>query len=738
MTFEEFIDRFQIKLNEQQLAAVKSVERATLLLAVPGSGKTTVLVTRLGYMIYCCGIAPEHILTVTYTVAATRDMQNRFAALFGQDLASRLEFRTINGICARIISYYGNCLGKKAYDLVTDEGHKSKLLSAIYVNLCREYPTESDLKNLSTQITYIKNRMLGRKEIENLGEELDLPLFEIYTAYCQEMRGQSQMDYDDQMVYALTMLKKAPQVLTHFQEQYQYICVDEAQDTSKIQHEIIRVLAGKYEHLFMVGDEDQSIYGFRAAYPEALLDFEKMHPDSQVLLMEENFRSNAKIVAAADRFIQKNEFRHKKTMKAAREAGVDIQNIEMKNRKAQYTYLVKVAENCQRETAVLYRDNECILPVVDLLERKGISYRIKNADLTFFSHRVVADIENIIRFAADPADTDLFLQIYYKIGLFMNKEAAMNACRDSVTNNLPILEAALRFGKITASVQKNIRTMQTHLREVLLERADRAVNRIVYSMGYGAYLERTKIKDTKVQILKAIASNESSALSLVDRLQELAALIRGKKYDFNCKFLLSTIHSSKGLEYDRVYLMDAKDGIFPETVITNRKRATQEELKAYEEERRLFYVGVTRAKNDLCLFSFKGESTFVGELLGLKSEGSRPVDSGLVQRSTSGFEHVGARMGSTRYIDSGTAPSRVSRKILKQSSSLQQTTTKRIVTESEYYDKMEEIRTTGYVSHKMLGEGTVRSIKGDTIEVEFTNKTAKCKLKYMMEQGLVE
>lgn len=266
MTLQEFITKFNVKLNKQQLEAVQSVERPTLLLAVPGSGKTTVLVTRLGYMIYCLGIRPEEILTVTYTVAATNDMRKRFASIFGDELAARLEFRTINGICAKIIGYCEICVGKKAFDLLTDEGYKTKLLSAIYTELVHQYPTESDLKNISTLITYIKNMQLSKEEIDKAGNEQDIPLLKIYSAYCDEMKKQSLMDYDDQMVYALTMLKVSPQILEYFQEMYKYICVDEAQDTSKIQHQIIALLASKYKKVFMVGDEDQSIYGFRAWY----------------------------------------------------------------------------------------------------------------------------------------------------------------------------------------------------------------------------------------------------------------------------------------------------------------------------------------------------------------------------------------------------------------------------------------------------------------------------------------
>lgn len=622
MTLEQFKEQFNIKLNNQQLKAVQSVQNPTLLLAVPGSGKTTVLVTRLGYMIYCLGIEPESILTVTYTVAATNYMRQRFETMFGEQLVARLEFRTINGICSKIINYYGNCIGRKAFDLITEEGFKSKILSLIYQKELNEYPSENDLQTVITLITYIKNMMLSNEEIESLGKKENLPLAEIYKAYCGELRRQSLMDYDDQMVYAYTMLKTTPQVLEYFQNMYQYICVDEAQDTSKIQHKIIEILAMKNKKLFMVGDEDQSIYGFRAAYPEALLSFESTYPEGKILLMEENFRSDGAIVTAADRFIQKNKLRHKKNMKASRGMAKDIRLIEVKTRKSQYSYLTKVAENCNVDTAVLYRDNESIIPVVDMLERSGIDYKIKNADLTFFNHKIVTDIKNIIRFAENPKDTGIFMQIYFKIGTYLSKMGAIEACRISEEKGIPIIDSALRYGRIPKGTEKSLKAMKTHIESILEESAYKAVYRIVNFMGYSAYLERAKIKDGKISILQALAANEKTPEDFLNRLDELAMIIKNKKNNYDCKFTLSTIHSSKGLEYDTVYIMDVKDGVFPEKVVANRKKATDEEIKTYEEERRLYYVAVTRAKNQLCIFDFKDSSTFNNQLLGINVKSS--------------------------------------------------------------------------------------------------------------------
>ena len=622
MTLEQFKEQFNIKLNNQQLKAVQSVQNPTLLLAVPGSGKTTVLVTRLGYMIYCLGIEPESILTVTYTVAATNYMRQRFETMFGEQLAARLEFRTINGICSKIINYYGNCIGRKAFDLITEEGFKSKILSLIYQKELNEYPSENDLQTVITLITYIKNMMLSNEEIESLSKKENLPLAEIYKAYCGELRRQSLMDYDDQMVYAYTMLKTTPQVLEYFQNMYQYICVDEAQDTSKIQHKIIEILAMKNKKLFMVGDEDQSIYGFRAAYPEALLSFESTYPEGKILLMEENFRSDGAIVTAADRFIQKNKLRHKKNMKASRGMAKDIRLIEVKTRKSQYSYLTKVAENCNVDTAVLYRDNESIIPVVDMLERSGIDYKIKNADLTFFNHKIVTDIKNIIRFAENPKDTEIFMQTYFKIGTYLSKMGAIEACRISEEKGIPVIDSALRYGRIPKGTEKSLKAMKTHIESILEESAYKAVYRIVNFMGYSAYLERAKIKDGKISILQALAANEKTPEDFLNRLDELAMIIKNKKNNYDCKFTLSTIHSSKGLEYDTVYIMDVKDGVFPEKVVANRKKATDEEIKTYEEERRLYYVAVTRAKNQLCIFDFKDSSTFNNQLLGINVKSS--------------------------------------------------------------------------------------------------------------------
>ena len=742
MEWKEFETTFSVKLNQQQKEAVQSTKGPVLLLAVPGSGKTTVLVTRLGYMIYCKNIPPERILTVTYTVAATKDMSERFAVRFGEDMAKRLEFRTINGICAMIIQYYGRRIGKTPFELVKDEKATTGMLIRICQDHGKGYPTESDLKNVRTLITYIKNMMLNEEELQKLEEESDIRIAGIYREYCRQMREQKLMDYDDQMLYAYNILRKDPGVLAYFQNRYPYICVDEAQDTSKIQHAIIALLAAGTGNLFMVGDEDQSIYGFRAAYPEALLSFEKKHSGAKVLLMEENFRSNAKIVEAADKFIQKNTLRHEKHMRAAREAGADIREISLKSRKAQYVYLMKAAQECTTgmagmsgseehrgradasvtETAVLYRDNECAIPLIDLLERKNIPYRMRNADLSFFTHRTVLDVQNIIRFAMDPKDTELFMQIYYRLKLFFNKKDALRYAQISQEKDMEVLDAALKYGNLEKYQEDNIRNLKRQMVRILNMPGDEAVNQILTYMGYQDYLKKMGMNANKLETVKLIGSRAESPEKLLKRLEELRMIIQEKVSDKDCPFILSTMHASKGLEYDTVYLLDVMDGILPEKVLANPRTASKEELETYEEERRLFYVGVTRAKNQLNVFTTNKPSKFCSELLGKRNlrENQQKEYAGMKKWGDYSPAGTYGIKGNGMYHGYGTGHG--SQKQPGKS----------------YQELADALGEGMIVKHKKFGEGVVVDMEGEHIRIQFGDNVKNMDLKVLARLGMLE
>lgn len=612
MTPEEFSAQYMAHFSQQQKAAVQAVNGAVLLLAVPGSGKTTVLVTRLGYLALCCGVDPGSILVMTYTVAATQELRARFAALFPQLSGRTPQFRTINGLSAKIIESCSRLRGP-AFTLQENECELAALVGRICLELHGEYPTDATVREIRTAITYCKNMMLGADEIR--AQHFDVPgFFTIYTRYCQALRAARQMDYDDQMTYALAILRKHPDVLAQFQTQYPHLCVDESQDTSRVQHAIIRLLAEKTGDLFLVGDEDQSIYGFRAAWPEALLQFPQTYPGAKLLFMEENYRSTPQILQAANAFIAKNRSRYPKTIRPVRPAGQPVQQVHAASRQAQIRYLLALAAQVQEPPfTVLYRNNDSALPLIDALERAGLPYRCRGAEDTFFTHRIVCDVCDILRFAAAPDDTERFLRIYYKFGAMISREAALAACAESARTHAPVLACLLAQGDLSDTCREAAEQLRARL-DALPQTAGEALIRTIWGpMGYSRFVTERRLDPGKFSILCMLAAPHPSAAAFLARLDTLRQLIRTHRDAPDARLTLSTIHGSKGLEYDRVFLLDVHDGVLPAD--PNGADGTEDAQRAYEEDRRLFYVAMTRAKNELYLLDYPDvPSAFVREL----------------------------------------------------------------------------------------------------------------------------
>ena len=600
-------------LNPQQRAAVEAVNGPVLLLAVPGSGKTTVLITRLGYMTRVCGIAPESILTMTYTTAATYEMRSRFAAKFGAELAARMEFRTINGVAARIIALYSRMYGRTPPELLRNESDTTPLLTQLCQDINHEYPAESTLKDLRTAITYIKNMCLPDAELDALETDIEnLP--ELYRGYQRVLKAQRRMDYDDQLCFALQILRAAPAVAAAFRKRYRYFCVDEAQDTSKVQHEIIRVLAQESGNLFMVGDEDQSIYGFRAAYPQALMDFEKTYPGAQILLMTENYRSREPILAAANHFVVRNRYRRPKTITPTQGKGEPLQIVSVLRRADQLPFLFETAQNCVTETAVLFRNHESALPLIDLCERRGVPYACKAVDQTFFTNKIVRDVTDIFMLAAHPENADVFLRCYFKFGVPVTRQQALYAASQARQYGQGCWTALLNEDSIRPRTRAAMADVAHGLARLPHMAANDAVRFVADELGYGKYLDKNGMDRTKLAVLEMLGAQEPSPRALLKRLEALRQLVQNHVTPPGCKFILSTIHSAKGLEYDRVILLDVLDGILPAKPELSCR--TPAETQQYEEDRRLFYVAMTRAREQLVLFDCAVEpSGFVGEVL---------------------------------------------------------------------------------------------------------------------------
>ena len=621
MTYEEFKNQYGLRLNRQQEEAVRQTEGPVLLLAVPGSGKTTALVTRLGYMLRCKDIPPERILTVTYTVAATRDMKARFTGLFGEEYADRLTFRTINGLCAVVIQYYVRRKGTEPFALLDDERRANAVIRDLLARTGTSFPSDLQVKDARTNITYCKNMMLSEAEIHaHKVDGMDFP--RVYFEYQDFLRRSRLMDYDDQMVFTCRIFRQYPDILAHFQRRWPYLCVDEAQDTSKIQHAILRLLAAGSGNIFMVGDEDQSIYGFRAAWPQALLEFEEVFPGAKVLKLETNYRSARAIVEKADAFIRLNQNRRPKRMQAENRESGSIHKVMLEDYSRQYGYLLKIAENCAESTAVLYRNNDSALPLIDLLDKKGIPYACRQRESFFFTSPLVRDITDMLEFAFDDGNSELFLRFYYKLDLKL-KKALVSRLLYGMPKDKSVFEALLESGELEPWQVGKVKSMQTHYRKLPYLTSFAAIQRLVRYMGYGEYIQNQHGDTARLDVLLSLANQTPAVGKFLLHLRELKEGMERRESHPDCPFVLSTIHASKGLEYDHVILIDAVDGLFP-SVAEGSGVLDEEDIQTLEEERRLFYVGATRARNRLTFLCYEnkfGESCdaafgFISRFLG--------------------------------------------------------------------------------------------------------------------------
>ena len=616
MTITEFCAQHNIMLNNQQMAAVESVNGQTLLLAVPGSGKTTVIVARTGYMILCKNIPPKNILTVTYSKASAVDMKERFHKVFG-DISENIEFKTIHSLCYEIIRYLSISENRKSFDMIKEK-EVNGIIRGIYSEMKNnKFLQENQLKDIKSMLTYSVNMMLTDEEINDLSDEIDF--LEFFQKFKKCKTQNKLMDYDDQLLFAYNLLKNNANVRNHFQNKYKYVSVDEAQDTSKIQHKIIELLVSKHKNIFMVGDEDQTIYGFRAAFPEALLKFKDIYKDGTVLKMEQNYRSVQNIVKQANHFIKDNKSRYDKNMFTENSVGDEIKHTILKDYSKQYEYLKNIAENPKCQTAILFRNNESAIPIIDMLQKNNIDFYMREHDSPFFNHFIVNDIVNIINFSYDFNNSDIFEKIYYKFGIGI-KKVDMLTIKKTYRNYESIFHALFEMYDEDWRKVKII-NLYENFKKLPLLNSFNALNRIFYQMGYNEYLnnknssdseEIFKIKNVnvsyaqKTKTLLSLAKQNPNIPEFLGRLNELYEITNQTRKKNN-SIILSTIHSSKGLEYDKVILIDLVDGIFPQFERDRLPFLDTEDRKLLEEDRRLFYVAVTRAKKELEILSYRKE-----------------------------------------------------------------------------------------------------------------------------------
>jgi DNA helicase-2/ATP-dependent DNA helicase PcrA len=574
--------------------------------------KSVVAISRLAYLIFRKRVSPHCILSLTFNKAARREMEQRFHKVFSSRGEHKIHFATLHSFCNTVVRDYERRQNRR---LIRIEGHdkednKRNILKNIYYEINNSLISDDELEDLMSEISFVKNKMLQEFDGLNLRtKNFDL----IYCAYEKYKKTNFLMDFDDMLTYAYAILLKCPDILNKYKSKYRYVQVDEAQDLSKIQFEIIKLLVHPTNHLFIVADDDQSIYKFRGAEPDGILNIEKEFPNCKRHYLVHNYRSSKNIVEISSAFIKCNSKRYDKKHRTNNRYKYDPVFIQTKDEYEQLDFIAevikKISQDQNKSVAVLYRNNLSSLVIIDNLERKGIQFDIKQNKLFFFNHWVVLDILAFLKFALDQNDKNAFERIYYKMNRYLSKRMLEHALLSN--NQGSLLDAILTFDELHPYQRIKIAEVKKEFEGMAKLSPARALQYIEDSFCYFKTVQEIcenrgfsfEYMYNLFGTLKTIATNCSTIPVFLDRLIEIEEILNEPKWD-KCKsnVTLSTIHSAKGLEYDCVIMVDLINEEFPgsRSIEMMTKRNDSEML---EEERRLCYVGMTRAKTYLYLIA---------------------------------------------------------------------------------------------------------------------------------------
>lgn len=600
-----------MKLSLEQENAINHIYGPALVLAVPGAGKTTVLIHRTYNLIKEHGVNPDRILSITFSKASSIDMKSRFQNFFPDIPAEKVRFSTIHAFCFSLIREY-SYESRITYRLIEDEKNplnKYSLLKKIYFDLNNEYITEEKQDSLLNYIGYIKNMMITPEEFKR-ENKMDIDKFlDIFRLYEEYKRKNNFIDFDDMLTISLEILNKNKYLLDKYRNKYDFYQVDEGQDTSKIQLEIIKLLAKPKNNLFIVADDDQSIYGFRGAFPEGLLKFNRDFSNSKLYFMEKNYRSTKNIVSICNKFIKANSERYNKEISTENDFLEPINIVKVKDISDQYKILLKELINKDlSQCCILYRNNLSSIGLIEILERNNIPFYMRDTKLRFFNHWLLQDLINFMIFANDTTNMDIYENIYYKLKGYISKKHINFA--KSKDCSISVFDRIMEYPGLSEFYKRTLRELKLDFRKISRMKPHDSIEYIEKNMEYNAYLKENSMKfgytyDTIKTILfytKLIAKKCDNLTEFLGRLKQLKHLSLNSK-DNTSSLTLSTIHSAKGLEFDNVYIIDLVDGDFPS--ISSIESIEQGNLKPIEEERRLFYVGMTRARNHLTLMTSK-------------------------------------------------------------------------------------------------------------------------------------
>ncbi|WP_026516263.1 ATP-dependent helicase [Butyrivibrio sp. MC2021] len=611
-------------LNAQQKQAVFQTDGPVLILAGAGSGKTRVLTHRVAYLIDDCGVNPWNIMAITFTNKAAGEMRERVDKIVGFG-AESIWVSTFHSSCVRILRRYADRLGYDSNFTIYDSDDSKTLLK----DICKRFQLETTqlkLRQITNSISRCKDNLVSPEEYyaASGNEFIKSKISKAYTEYQLALKKNNAMDFDDLIMKTVELFRNNPDVLDSYQERFKYIMVDEYQDTNSAQFELIRLLADKYKNLCVVGDDDQSIYRFRGANIRNILDFEKFYPDATVIKLEQNYRSTQQILDAANAVIRNNYGRKDKALWTDEKDGEKAKLMQFDTAYDEAEFIASDIGKLKRngklsysECAVLYRTNAQSRLLEERFVHEGIPYDIVGGT-NFYSRREIKDILAYLKVIESGKD-----DVAVKRIINVPKRGIGGTTIDYVQNyaderQITFFDALCEADQIVAVSRSSskltdfvtmIRAFRTKQKMMSLEEL---MKDVIETIGYMDYLKTLDDEDDSGDndraqnvgelISKAAAYEENDEIelpTLTGFLEEVALVADIDRIgEDNEKVLLMTLHSAKGLEFEHVYLAGMEEGTFPSYMTLENEDSDPEGI---EEERRLAYVGITRAKRHLTL-----------------------------------------------------------------------------------------------------------------------------------------
>lgn len=641
-------------LSDEQREAVLASEGPVLLIAGPGSGKTTVIVNRVynlikygpvyksnyvskvitkenldmmrEYQQYSdkpkeladkvskligeSGVNPHSILTLTFNKAAQLEMEKRFQKLYGSEVKGKVHFATLHSFCNRVVRDYERMKGQslRRIEGIEEDINKKVLIKDLYYNINNTKINDDELDNLINEMGFIKNKMIKNADDSFFSSK---KFSKVYKAYEEYKKSKLMIDFDDMLTCAYSILSKYPAILHGYRSRYKYIQVDEGQDLSNIQFEILKLLAGSDGNIFIVADDDQSIYGFRGAEPQYILNIGRQFDKLRLFRLENNYRSSANIVDLSSKFIAQNKKRYQKSHKTCNKKECDPMILCPDDEIRQKDVLFQKLDGLMSEKragsiAVLYRNNLSSILAADKLQRNGIGFRIRQNRLFFFKHWLVQEVSAFLMFALDGYDIESFTKICFRMNRFISK--TMLECAIKSEESDCVIDRIINNHDLKPFQLNAMRELKSEFTSLAKKNPWAALEYIKNNFGYlESIREYSSMSGQSFEylsrlygILQGISGDCPTISAFLVRLQELNQMFENggvqKQERQKSQITLSTLHSSKGLEYDSVFMIDLMNSEIPgDKALENQDKSVQ------EEERRLFYVGMTRARRELYL-----------------------------------------------------------------------------------------------------------------------------------------